>query len=150
MRLEVDEIAARRVARRAEEMVEADFEQIGGRRVARDVAAQLAVCAVRADHHRERVPAQHRREALLELQVARVRRLLVDGDRVHVRRRARVRRREPAARRVLGELREQVLRALGARVRDDAVERVQPFGGFLRIGIVVAARGGEDRANSVR
>ncbi|OND23373.1 hypothetical protein AQ929_02070 [Burkholderia pseudomallei] len=58
--------------------------------------------------------------------------------------------REPAARRVLGELREQVLRALGARVRDDAVERVQPFGGFLRIGIVVAARGGEDRANSVR
>ena len=83
VRLEIDEIAA---LTRAEEMVEADFEEIGDRRVGRDVAAELRIVAVRAHHHRERVPAHDRGEALLDLEVARILRLLRERDRVAVRR----------------------------------------------------------------
>ena len=60
-------------------MVEADLEEVRGRGVARDVAAQLAARAIGAHHHRERVPAHQRREARLDLEVALVGRLLASG-----------------------------------------------------------------------
>jgi hypothetical protein len=46
----------------------------------------LAVCAVRAHHHRQRVPAHDRRQPLLDSEVAGKRRLLGGGHGVHVRR----------------------------------------------------------------
>ncbi len=61
VRLEVNEIAAvvgNIVGTgRAEEMIEADFEQIGCRGEAGDMPAQFAVGAIGAHHHRQRIPA---------------------------------------------------------------------------------------------
>jgi len=54
VRLEVDQVA---LLPGAEEVVEADFEKIRGRGVARDMAAELGVGAIRAHHHGEGVPA---------------------------------------------------------------------------------------------
>jgi hypothetical protein len=76
MRLEVDDVAALAAA---EEMVEADLEEIRRRGVARDMPAQLRAHAVRAHHHREGVPAHQRRDARLDLEVALVGRLLRRG-----------------------------------------------------------------------
>ena len=45
MRLEEDDIAALFAVRPAEEMIEADLENLGGGGVARDVTAELAVSA---------------------------------------------------------------------------------------------------------
>ena len=52
VRLEVDEVAGVRLAARTEEVVEAHLEEVGDRRVGRDVAAELGVGLVRARHHR--------------------------------------------------------------------------------------------------
>ena len=92
VRLEEDQVAELlagsgrpSLTRVAEEMVEADLEEIGRRGIARDVAAELgraaALDAVRAHHHRQRVPAHQRREALLHRQVAGKRRLRFERDR---------------------------------------------------------------------
>jgi hypothetical protein len=53
-----------------EEVVEADFEQVGRAGVGRDVAAKLAVGRWRAHDHRQRVPAHERGELLLDGEVA--------------------------------------------------------------------------------
>ena len=75
----------------AEEVVEADLEQVGRRGVAGDVAAELgraaALGAVGAHHHRQRVPAHQRGEALLHRQVAGKGRLRFERDGVDVGRR---------------------------------------------------------------
>jgi hypothetical protein len=70
VRLEEDQVSELpAVVASPEEVVEADLEQVGRRRVARDVAAELgraaALDAVGAHHHRQRVPAHQRGEALL-------------------------------------------------------------------------------------
>ena len=76
--------AGARVVAGPEEVVEADLEQIGCRRIARDVPAELgraaALDAVRAHHHRQRVPAHQRGEALLHREVARKGRLRLERD----------------------------------------------------------------------
>ena len=69
---------------RVKEMIEAHFEQIGRARVARDVAAEFAVRAVGAHHHRERVPSHQRREPLFDREVSGKCRLRVDRDGVDV------------------------------------------------------------------
>ena len=65
MPLEEDEIAADAVARRAEEVVEADVVERRGRCEARDVAAELRADFVRAHDRGERVPANDSDEAAL-------------------------------------------------------------------------------------
>lgn len=42
----------------AQEVLDPDLGQVGGRRMACDVAAEFAMHRVGADHHRDRVPAQ--------------------------------------------------------------------------------------------
>ena len=59
VRLEVHQIPAMRRTARVKEMLKPDLEQIGRRRVARDVPTEFAVRGVCAHHHRQRVPAQH-------------------------------------------------------------------------------------------
>ena len=81
MRLEVDQVA---LLPRLEKMVEADLEQIGSRGVTGDVAAQFARHAVGALDHGEGVPANDRRDALFDFEVARELRLLVERDGVLV------------------------------------------------------------------
>jgi len=91
MRLKVDEVSARALAalaalrlRRAEEVIETDFEQIRRRRIAGDMSAQFAIGAIRAHDHRQCVPAQRGREPGFDLEIARVRRLRGNRDRIHV------------------------------------------------------------------
>ena len=105
------------------------------------MAAELAVCAVRAHDHRERVPAQRGGQPFLEFEVARIGRLFGDRDGVHVARDGRAHGREPVGPRVLGEPVEQVLRAVPADVRDDRVERVEPLASFLGVGVGMQAAG---------
>src|SRR5882757_10055926 len=96
MRLEIHEVAAcaftgvRRCS--AEEMVEAHLEEIGGGGVARNMAAEFTVSLVGAHDHRERIPAQCSSELFLDLQIARITRLLCYRNSVDVRRDARPRR----------------------------------------------------------
>ena len=86
VRLEEDEVAAMVSVTGTKEMVEARLEEVGGAGVAGNVAAQFAVGHVGPRHHRQSIPAHQRRQLLLDGQVAGKRRLLVDGDRVDVRR----------------------------------------------------------------
>jgi len=55
-------------------VIEAHLEDLGGRRVAGDVPAQLVVVLVRAHDHHHGVPAANRADALLEGDVAAERR----------------------------------------------------------------------------
>jgi hypothetical protein len=116
-------------------MVEPYLEQIRRRRITRNMSAEFAVSLVRAHHHRERIPAQRGGEPLLEFEIAGITRLLLERDGVLIRRHVRARRFHAKRQRMARELVEQKLRALAADMRDHAVERRQPFGGFLRIRI---------------
>ena len=135
MRLEVDQVAQELVAPGAKEVVEADLEKVGSRRVAGDVAAEFAVGKVGTHHHRERVPAHDRRQLPLEFQVPRKARLRRDRDRVHERRRQR---RAPAEAGAGGMPLQRVeqeagtLRPPGLAYR---LKRIEPFDRFLRIRI---------------
>ena len=137
------------VAPSAEEVVEADLEQVRRRRIARDVAAELgraaALGAVGAHDHRQRVPAHQRGEPLLQGQVAGERRLLGERDRVHVRRDQRRLPVDAAAARVGEQRIEQEAGARRAVGGGERIERLAPFGGLGRIGIVAAA--GENGAD---
>ena len=55
---------------RAEEMVKADLEQCGLRRVSGNVAADVVLDAIRAHHHGQRVPADDALDAPLNFLVA--------------------------------------------------------------------------------
>ena len=91
--LKEDEVAAERLARRAEEVIEADVVERRRRREAGDVTAELRADLVRAHDRRERVPADVVAQPRFDLAVAGHLRLLVDRDRVDVRRlRARAKR----------------------------------------------------------
>ena len=65
-------------------MIEADLENLGGRCIARDMAAQLAVGLVGAHHHGERVPAHNRGNPRLHIEVAGKRALLFERDGVSI------------------------------------------------------------------
>ena len=70
--LEVDEVSAVGLGGRVPEVVEADLVERRGRLEARDVPAELGRLAVGLQHHRDRVPADQRADAVLEVRVARI------------------------------------------------------------------------------
>ena len=70
MRLEIHQISAEALVRAAKEVIEAGLEDFRGRRIARNVASELAIGAVGAQHHGERVPANDRGNAFLEREIA--------------------------------------------------------------------------------
>src|SRR5271154_4622868 len=80
VRLEEDDIAALFAVRPAEEMIEADLENLGGGRVARDMSAKFAVGRVCAHDHRQSIPANDRGDARLHVDVARKCALLFERD----------------------------------------------------------------------
>ena len=139
--LEVDEVAAVLVGRRVPEVVEADLVERRQRLVAGDVAAELGGQLVGAHDHRDRVPADDRAQPALELRIAGERRLAVGRDRVDV---GGVEARDRAGAGVLGALddaRQELARAVGAVVRDDGVERLEPLGRLDRVEIRFGAVG---------
>ena len=135
--LEIDLIAVvAALAAAAEEVVHRHFVQRGGRCVRRDVSADAVEVAIRADDHRHGVPANEALDAAFELALAGVARLLIERNRVDVRRRGRERKLDTVANRGLFERGEKLLHALGAFALQHIVERLQPFGGFGRINVV--------------
>src|SRR4029450_7841726 len=70
MPLKIDEVAAKAVARRAEEMIESHVVKRSRRSEARDMPPKLGRFLVRAHHHRHRVPADERTDLVLEVGVA--------------------------------------------------------------------------------
>ena len=130
---------AGRIVAGAEEVVEADLEQVGRRRVARDVAAELgraaALDAVGAHHHRQRVPAHQGGEALLHRQVAGEGRLRLERNGVDVRRHHRWQPAHAAPPRVREQGVEQEAGARLAVRGDQRVERLAPLRGLGRVEI---------------
>jgi hypothetical protein len=116
-------------------VIEADLEQIRRRGVARDVPAELRMGAVGAHDHRERVPAHDRRDALLELEVARELRLLGELDRVLVRRVEHGGQRHAPDAGVIEKLAQEKRRSLPPLGRYQGVEGLQPLAGFGRVGV---------------
>ena len=70
----------------AEKMVEAHFVQSRRRGIRRDVPPDVVLDAIRAHHHRQRVPANQALDAALEFLVAGKERLQTHGDGVRIRR----------------------------------------------------------------
>ena len=131
--LDVDEVAAEILRRRVEEVVEADVVERRGRGEAGDVAAELGALAVGLHHHRQRVPADDRADAVLEPRLAR--RLLLVGrvDRVDVGGGGAVGQVHALAARLVDQRLDQEVGALGALVLEHRFERVEPLAGLVRI-----------------
>ncbi len=138
--LEVDQVAAEVRARCTPEVVETDFHQRVDRRVAGDVAAEVALAAVGAHHHRHRVPAHVGADALLQHRVARRVLLKMRRDGVEVRRVGRKRNVRARAARLVDQGLEQEVRALRPFAFEDGLERLDPFLGLECIGIVGSLR----------
>ena len=117
----------------AEEMVEADLEEVRGGGVAGDVAAQLHGDVVRAHHHRQGVPAHQRDQPLLGLQGPRKLRLVGQRDGVAVGGAPDRRQRHAQRPRPVEELAQQEGGAVAAFVLDDRIERLQPLRGLGRV-----------------
>ena len=82
--LEVHQIAAIFLSARAEEVVEADFVEGRGRLIGRHVAAQFEIFFRRAQNGHDGVPANRRTNATFQIQIARVFRLIFNGNSVDV------------------------------------------------------------------
>ena len=133
--LEEDEVAAERLARCAEKMIEADVVERRRGCEAGDVAAQLRRCLVGLDHHRHRVPTDVVADARLELFVARNLRLLRGRNRVDVRRLNAELDVRASGLGALDDAFDELLGAARAFVHEHAVERLEPILRFLRVGI---------------
>ncbi len=137
VRLHVDQVARAILGARAEEMVEADFEQVGGRRVAGDVAAQFAMRLVGAHHHGQGVPAVDAGDALFHGQIAGEGGLLVGGNGVEVRGAGLAVGAQAQRRGVAEQVVQHIARALGTFRLYQRLQRIAPFGGFGGVGIVL-------------
>ena len=84
MWLKIDEVAGVRCAGGAEEMVEADLEQVSDRSVGRDVSAEFRVRLIGASDHDQRVPAVNGCDPRFQVEVAGVGRLGVHRDGVAI------------------------------------------------------------------
>ncbi len=143
VRLHVDDVAGIAVRPRPEEMVEADLEQVGGRCIAGDVAAQLAMRLVGAYHHRQRVPAVDAGNAFFDGQIAGEGRFLVGGNGVQV----------CGAGLAVGAQAERggmtqhavqhIAGTIGPVRLQQGLQRFAPFGGFCGVGVVLAGRCGK-------
>ena len=77
MPLKEDDVAVAVAVVAAEEMIEGDLVQRRRRGIGRDVAADALFGLVRADHHRQRIPADQALDPPLDVRVAGHRHLLV-------------------------------------------------------------------------
>src|ERR1039458_2571077 len=144
MRLKEHQVAIMAVGIGAKEMIETDLKDFSGRGVARDMTAQLAIRLVGTHHHRQRIPAQNRGDALLQVDVAWMNRLLLERNGIAV---GRIRQsmhqdielqsllKYLALRRLLFQLLEQKYAARFAESLDHRLQSFQPFPSLLGIGI---------------
>ena len=138
--LVIHDVAIARGAR-PEKMIEADFVQRGGRGERRDVPADAGLVPVRAQHHRDRVPANQALDAALDLLAAGKRHFLLGRQGIHVRGIRAERQPDAAAAGMIAQLLQQLSRARGAVGLQDVVERIQPLAGFDRLEIVEVVGG---------
>ena len=113
--------------RRSPEVVEADLVKKRSGLERRDVAAQLRGLLVRAQDHRDRVPADERADAALHRGVPREWRLLVGGDGVDVGGRPHVLNCGALVARTPDYALDQVMRPLRAVLLHDGVEGLEPL-----------------------
>ena len=137
MALMEDQVARMIGARRAPEMIEADVVQRRRRGEAGDVSAQRPGLAIRAHHHRHRVPADDAADAPFHVRVAGALGLQLRRNRVDVLRGRRERQVAAGAARFVDEFFEQVVRAFGAFGADHGLDGFEPVAGFGRIRILV-------------
>ena len=133
--LEVDLVAAAGVVLAAEEVVEPDLVEARRRLVGRDVPADADLGPVGAGDRHGGVPADERADAPLDVLVAREVRLALRRDRVDVVGAAQRRQADLPLPRPLGEAQHEVAGALRAERVDDAVERGEPLGGLVGVGV---------------
>jgi hypothetical protein len=145
MGLKIDEIATVGIVRAAKEMIEAHFEQVGRRRIAGNMPAEFTVGAIGPHDHGQRIPAQRGGKLFFDIEVSRIRRLLIDGDRIRVGRDIEARRCDTVGRRVGREPIEQVLSPFGTGMPNHAIERIEPFGGFEWVVVDFRLAQGKDR-----
>ena len=127
MPLEIDEIAGMILAGGAPEVVEADLVQRRQRLVAGDVTAELRGLLVGADDHRHRVPAHDRAQPPLHRGVAGQLRFALGRDRVDIRRVEARDRPGAGVLRALDDAGQQLASPVGAIVRHDRVQRLDPL-----------------------
>ena len=138
--LDVDQVGAFRMRGAFPEVVEADVVERGRGGERRDVAAELAALAIRLHHHRERIPAHERADAVLEPGLAGHRRLLTHVDRVQVCGGCLVREVCTRAARFVDQALDQVVAAFDPVRTQHRVECIQPLLGFVRIEIASRIR----------
>ena len=116
-------------------MIEADLENLGGGRVARDMSAEFAVSRVRAHDHRQRIPANDRRDAGLHLDVARKCPLLLQRNGVSVWSEGQYVGYDAELLGLAVKRGQNELRALGAPDANDGFERLEPFGSLRWVAV---------------
>ncbi len=127
MPLDVDEVAPVLLGGRMPEVVEAGLVQKGRGLEGSDVATQLGRFLVRAQDHRNRVPADQRADAALHGGVAGDRRLFGDRNRVDVRSRPDVLDRGSLEACPLDHSLDQVVGAARPIVLHDGIEGLEPL-----------------------
>jgi hypothetical protein len=100
------------------------------------VPTEFSIGFVGTHDHGERIPTHDRRKALFKGDVARMHGLLTKRNRVLIRRVRHDVRDDAELLRLLFELREQKKSALTPARSHGRTQRFEPFGGFLRIGVV--------------
>ncbi len=140
--LDVDQVPAVVLRGRMPEMVEAHVVERGRGGEARDVAAELQVLPAGPQHHRHRVPAHDVAQPILDLHVAGDRRLEMRRNGVDVRGGGAVGQVHPRVPRLVDEVLEEEVRALGAFDGENGFQRVDPFSGFQRVDVLRAVHGG--------
>src|ERR1700761_9275882 len=86
MRLKEDQIRALFRAWATKEMIEPNLENLSGRGIAGDMAAQFTIGLIGACDHSQRIPTHDGRQAFFDGQIAGKRRLALQRNRVAVRR----------------------------------------------------------------
>ena len=134
--LDVDQVATEIRARRAPEMVETDLHERVDRRIAGDVATEVAFATVGPHDHRHRVPAHIRADSLLKHRITRGVFLEVRRDCVDVGGVRRVRDVRAGTARLVDQRFEQKVRSLGTLAFEDGFKSIEPFLSLERVGIV--------------
>ena len=135
VRLKKHQIAVAVAAVGAEEVIEADLENLRRGGVAGDVAAEFPIGLVGAHDHRQGVPADDRSYALLELQIAAKRRLRLERNGVAVRRKRRQVGDDAELFRPLVQRFEDELGAAWADVARHRLQRLKPLRSLDGIGV---------------
>ena len=134
--LEIDGVAVELVGAGAEEMVEADFVERGGRGVGGNVSADAVFDAVGAHDHGQRVPANQALDAALHFLIAREQGLETGGDGVDVRGVGGERKIDAADSSVRAEAFQDFTGDVGATGKEHGIQRFQPFLDFDVLDVV--------------